>query len=75
MDDQDAVGGPPNVELHCVCTLRDGGLEGFGRIPWGVARCASVRDDEGQGGAVGHPDRMTVRDPPVRPAADREDLQ
>ena len=75
MHDEDAVGGPADVELHRVGALGDRRLERCRGVLRGVAGRATVRDDEGQGGAVGHPDRMTVGDPPVRPAADREDLQ
>ena len=59
MDDEDAVGGPPDVELYRVRTLGDGRLERCRRGPRSVTGRASVRDDEGQRGAVGHPDRMT----------------
>ncbi len=75
MHDQDTVERSPNVELHRISTLGDGCLERCRGVSRSVARRATVRDHEGQKGAVGHPDRMTVRDPPVRPAADREDLQ
>ncbi len=75
MHDEDTVERSANVELNRVSTLGDRQLERCRGVSGSIARCATVRDDEGQEGAVGHPDRMTVRDPPVRPAADREDLQ
>ena len=66
----------PNVDGgDFVIVINADKVKGCRAVSWSVARRATVRDDEGQEGAVGHPDRMTVRDPPVRPAADREDLQ
>lgn len=75
MDHEDAVGSPAHVELDGVRTLRDRRFERRGCVCGSVAGSAAVRDDQRKGGDSGHPDRMNVRDPPVRPAADREDLQ
>ncbi len=74
MDHEHAVRSAPDVQLNHVHAQRDRRLERGEGVSWGVPGGTAMRDNEGQGGATGHPDRMNVRDPPVRPAADREDL-